>query len=229
LAIREPLVVPFRSAADRKREAPGVGVHLRAGGLIAYPTETVDGLGCALIPAALERLAALKDRGTEEPFLLLIDRPEQAPDLLWTESALRMAAAFWPGPLTLALRVGADHYPDRVIGPGDTIAVRSSPHPAVRAILAALGGPLTSTSANRVGEPPALSAAGVVEFARALGAPSDLWILDGGPLPPSAPSTIVDCAGQRPRLLREGAVPLTALAGVVGKLEDESTRGQTPD
>ncbi len=225
-AAGEPVVIPFRYAADREREAPRVAAHLRAGGLIAYPTETVYGLGCALVPAALERLAALKDRALADPFLLLIERPEEAPGLLWTESALRLAASFWPGPLTLALRTDAGRYPARVVGPGDTVAVRSSPHPAVRAILAVLGEPLTSTSANRGGEPPATSTAGAEALARSLGSPADLWILDGGPLPPSAPSTIVDCTGPRPLVLREGVIPMTALAGVVGSLANDSTLGK---
>jgi tRNA threonylcarbamoyl adenosine modification protein (Sua5/YciO/YrdC/YwlC family) len=221
-----PVVIPFRSAADRAREAPRVAAHLRAGGLIAYPTETVYGFGCALQPEALQRLAELKGRGPGEPFLLLIERPEEVPDLQWTESALRLAATFWPGPLTLALRTGEGHLPEWVRGRDGAVAVRSSPHPAVHAILAALGEPVTSTSANRTGEPPATSAAGVVAQWRELGAPADLWILDGGPLPPSAPSTIVDCTGARPRLLREGAIPLTALAGVVGYLDGAA--GPTP-
>lgn len=220
-----PTLIPFRSAADRAREAPRVAAHLRAGGLIAYPTETVYGFGCALQPEALERLAELKGRGPREPFLLLVERPEEVPELLWTESALRLAAAFWPGPLTLALRAERGHFPERVLGAGGAVAVRSSPHPAVSAILMALGEPVTSTSANRAGEPPAMSAAGVVAQWQALGTPPDLWILDGGPLPPSAPSTIVDCTGPRPRLLREGAIPLTALAGVVGYLDSASDAG----
>lgn len=220
-----PVVIPFRSVADREREAPRVAAHLRAGGLIAYPTETVYGFGCALQPAALDRLAELKGRAPTEPFLLLVERPEEVPELLWTESALRLAAAFWPGPLTLALRAEAGDFPERVVGSGGTVAVRSSPHPAVQAILAALGEPVTSTSANRTGGAPAMSAAGVVALWPELGAPADLWILDGGPLPPSAPSTIVDCTGARPRLLREGALPLIALAGVVGYLDSAGSAG----
>jgi tRNA threonylcarbamoyl adenosine modification protein (Sua5/YciO/YrdC/YwlC family) len=220
-----PVVIPLRYGGVREREAPRVAAHLRAGGVIAYPTETVYGLGCALIPAALERLAALKDRAATEPFLLLVERPEQVPGLHWTESALRLAATFWPGPLTLALRSDAGLYPARVVGPGEIVAVRSSPHPAVHAILAALGEPLTSTSANRGGEPPATGTAGALALARSLGAPGDLWILDGGPLPPSAPSTIVDCTGLRPRVLREGAIPMTSLTGVVGILDNDSSAG----
>lgn len=215
-------VIPFRSAADRAREAPRVAAHLRAGGLIAYPTETVYGFGCALEHSALERLAALKGRTAEEPFLLLVEGGE-VPGLHWTESAHRLAAAFWPGPLTVVLRAEPGRFPDRVVGRGGTVAVRSSPHPAVKAILSALGAPITSTSANIVGEPPATSAAGIVARWSELGSPSDLWILDGGPLPPSPPSTIVECTAARPRILREGAISLTALTGAVGYIDREET------
>lgn len=213
------VVIPFRSTTERDREARKVAAHLRGGGLIAYPTETVYGLGCAVQPEALERLAELKGRDRSSPFLLLIERPEQMPDLSWTESAMRLAAAFWPGPLTLALRAHPGKFPDRVLGPGGTVAVRSSPHPAVRSILAALGEPVTSTSANLTGGQAVTSASGAVALAEEMGAPADLWVVDGGSLPPSPPSTIVDCSGQRPRVLRVGAIPVTALAGVIGYIE----------
>lgn len=216
---RPAIVIPFRNTADRDREVRSVDTHLREGGLIAYPTETVYGLGCTLRPDALERLAELKGRGHDSPFLLLIERPEGMPELAWTESALRLAAAFWPGPLTLALRAEPDSFPDRVLGPGGTVAVRSSPHPAVQSILAALGEPVTSTSANLPGRHPAMSAGGVLELLEEAGPPSNVMVLDGGPLPPSPPSTIVDCSGPRPRVLREGAISVTALAGVIGYIE----------
>lgn len=213
------VVIPFRSTAEREREARRVATHLRGGGLIAYPTETVYGLGSAVQPEALERLATVKERDWAAPFLLLIEGPEQMPELEWTETAMRLAAAFWPGPLTLALRATAGQFPERVVGPGGTVAVRSSPHPAVRSILAALGEPITSTSANLSGGRPARSASGALKVVEAMGSPTDLWVVDGGTLPPSPPSTIVDCTGHRPRVLREGAISVTALAGVVGYID----------
>jgi len=220
VARRAPVVViPFRSSAEQDREGRKVASHLRAGGLIAYPTETVYGLGSAVQPEALERLAALKGRDPNSPFLLLIEGPEQLPELAWTESALRLAAAFWPGPLTLALVAPTGRFPDRVLGPGGTVAVRSSPHPAVRAILAAFGEPITSTSANMSGARPARGASGAVAVAEQMGAPTDLWVIDGGTLPPSPPSTIVDCSGQRPRVVREGAISVTTLAGAIGYID----------
>lgn len=214
------VVVPFGTAADRRREAPRVAEHLRVGGLIAYPTETVYGFGCALIPSALARLAALKGRDREKAFLLLISGPEQAPGLEWPRAALELAAAFWPGPLTLALRAEPGRYPDAVVGPGGTVAVRASPHPAVKAILGALGEPITSTSANLAGQPPARSAEEVRGVLAALGEPEEVWILDGGEaLPPSPPSTIVDCSGRRPRVVRAGVVSIDELRKVVHDID----------
>jgi len=212
------VIVPFRTAADRVREADRVAQHLRLGGLIAYPTETVYGIGCLPNPKALDRLAALKGREHARPFLLLVTGPEQAPGLDWTPVALRLADAFWPGPLTLALRAEPGRYPARVVGPDGAVAVRASPHPAVKAILAATGEPITSTSANLPGALPATNAAEVLRVLEAIHAPDDLWLLDGGPLPPSPPSTIVDCSAGRPRVLRSGAIEVERLRTVVEEI-----------
>ncbi|HEX7119464.1 MAG TPA: L-threonylcarbamoyladenylate synthase [Longimicrobiales bacterium] len=211
--------LPFRDAADYDRAAPRVAEHLAEGGLIACPTETVYGFGCALEDGALERLARLKGREAVRPFLLLVLDPEQADGLEWTGDARRLAGAFWPGPLTLALRAKRA-YPRRVVGAAGTVAVRATPHPGVRAILDALGEPITSTSVNLPGEPPADDVERVVRVAEAAGAGDELWVLDGGRLPASPPSTIVDCSGTPPRVLRRGAVPTDALRGVVDGIHD---------
>lgn len=213
------MIVPFLTDTDRVREASRIADHLELGGLIAYPTETVYGLGSALIPDALERLAELKGRAGDQPFLLLVTGPEQVPGLVWTDAAQRLAEAFWPGPLTLALRAEPGRYPDRVVGPGGTVAIRSSPHPGVRAIVSVLGAPITSTSANRAGEPPATRIEDVLAAVRAIGEPEDLWILDGGTLAESLPSTIVDCSGQRPRVLRAGAISIASLRTIIDDLD----------
>jgi L-threonylcarbamoyladenylate synthase len=196
-----------------------VAEHLRGEGLICYPTETVYGLGCALVPAALERLAALKARNDHKPFLLLVAGRESLPGLHWTAEAAQLAEVFWPGPLTLALRAESDAYPRWVVGERGTVAVRWSPHPGIGAVIEALGSPLTSTSANLPGAPPATSAEEAMAVVRALGDPAGLWLLDGGPLPASAPSTIVDCSGRRPRILRAGAIGPELLRTVVGDLD----------
>jgi L-threonylcarbamoyladenylate synthase len=192
-------VVRYRDAAERRDAAGRVRAHLEADGLVAYPTETVYGLGCALRRPALERLAAFKG---DRPFLLLARDRTDVPGLAWTPEAERLADAFWPGPLTLALDDPRGEYPREVRGPEGTVAVRVSPHPGIADLLAAAGGPVTSTSANRPGDRPALDAAGAAEAGRTLG---DLLVLDGGALPPSRPSTVVRC-GAAVRILREGVL-----------------------
>lgn len=213
-------LIPFRTAADRARHASGVAAFLRDGGLVAHPTETVYGLGCALRADALASLARIKRRGSgPRPFLLLVRGAQDVPGLEWTEEANRLAHAFWPGPLTLVLRA-AGEYPAEVLGEGGTVAVRASPHPAVLAVLGELGEPITSTSANRPGEPPAATAEEVCEVLAALAPDDPFWILDGGPLPPSLPSTVLAVTGGRPRILRAGAVPADELRQVVDEIDE---------
>lgn len=210
--------VPYRSAAEREEVAAELRRHLHTGGLIAYPTETVYGFGCVPDPPAIERLARLKRREPAKPFLLLVRGPDDARGLDWRESARRLAERFWPGPLTLVLADPAGSWPVGVRGPDGTVALRTSSHPAVAAILAAADGPVTSTSANRPGEAAATDAAGAARAAEADGGPgreADLLVLDGGALPPSPSSTIVDCTADPVRRLRAGAVSLERLREVV--------------
>ncbi|HEX6937897.1 MAG TPA: L-threonylcarbamoyladenylate synthase [Longimicrobiales bacterium] len=213
------LRLPFGGEADYARAAPRVARHLERGGVIAYPTETVYGFGGALEDVALERVARLKGREMVKPFLLLVLDGSQAPGLEWTADARRLADAFWPGPLTLALRATVP-YPPRVVGPGGTVAVRATPHAGVRAILRAFGGPITSTSVNLPGERPASDVERVVRVAEEAGAGEELWVLDGGRLPDSPPSTIVDCSRTPPRVLRRGAISMNALRGVVDGIHE---------
>lgn len=205
-------VVTYATAADRESAAAAVAGHLAGGGIIAYPTETVYGLGCVLRADALEALARFKG---PRPFLLLIRGPEDAPGLRWTEDARRLAEAFWPGPLTLALTAEGDTYPPQVLGPDGGVAVRVSPHPAIPDLLAAAGGPVTSTSANEPGRPPARDGESAAAVAAAVAAEGgDVLVLDGGRLPEARPSTIVRCE-QTNRLLREGAVGRSEIERVV--------------
>lgn len=206
--------LPFRSEADVRAAIPPVIEHLRAGGLIAYPTETVYGLGCLLVDAALERLAAVKGRSDDKPFLVLVGKHTDLSGVSWPASARQLAEAFWPGPLTLALPVAPGVFHPRVVGVGGTVAVRQTSHPAVRELLLALGQPITSTSANRAGEAAALDANAAGTILEHAGA-RDAWILDGGRLAASQPSTLVDCSVDPPRLIREGVITLGDLAKIV--------------
>lgn len=205
-------VLAYGSATERAAARETVASHVAGGGLVVYPTETVYGIGCGLQREALETLSAFKG---DRPFLLLIRSRGDAAGLEWTADAERLATAFWPGPLTLALTAPTDRYPAQVVGPDRGVAVRVSPHPGVRDLLDAVGGPVTSTSANRPGDPPArngVAAAAVAEAVTEHGA--RVLVLDGGRLPEAQPSTIVRC-GDRTRLIREGTIESMELERVV--------------
>ena len=188
-----------------------VARHLEGGGLVAMPTETVYGMGCALKPGPLEEVRRLKARGPEKPFLVLIPTIESVPELEWTPHALELARVFWPGALTLVLRDPGHRFPAGVRSRDDTVAVRMSPHPVARGVVEAFGSPIVSTSANPPGGLPALTAAEALETAIALGAKDDFWVLDGGPLDPSAASTLIDCSRPEPVVMRVGVIPVDRL------------------
>lgn len=212
--------VPFRTPAEQAENVALVAAHLRDGGLIAYPTETVYGFGCALREDALAALAELKSREGHKPFLILARESSELRGLRWTTAARTLAAAFWPGPLTLALGAEPGAYPQAVVSPQGTVAARLSPHEGVLAILRALDAPITSTSANLPGMPPARSADEAAAVVDAMNAGDRVQVLDGGELPISAPSTLVDCSREPPRVLRAGALSMETLRGVVPEIDD---------
>lgn len=205
-------VLPYRTDADRESAAAEVGAHLAAGGIVIYPTETVYGLGCTIASGGLAKLARFKGR---RPFLLLIPDADHIPELEWTPDARRLAEAFWPGPLTLALTAEAGRFPGEVVGPDGAVAVRVSPHPAVQPLLEAAGGPITSTSANAPGAAPATDEPGAAAVAKELERTgAHVLVLDGGRLPAAQPSTIVRC-DETNRLLRVGVISRPELESVI--------------
>ena len=212
--------VPFRNATEVAAAIPHVAAHLGAGGLLAYPTETVYGLGSRAVERDVAALAALKGRAPGKPFLLLIsDRGmAEAHGLAFNASADALARAFWPGPLTLVLPGGSGRLPDLLRGPEGGIAVRWTSHPAIVRLVAALEQPLTSTSANIPGSQPAPGAAAIVRDFQAAVDAGQLLVLDGGVLGNRPPSTVVDCSQPGARLVREGAVTLGELRRAVGRL-----------
>lgn len=214
-----PTTLDFRAPPFDAEVLREVVEHLRSGGLVAYPTETVYGFGCALVPGALERLLALKGRDPDRPLLLLVPEGDGTGDLRWTAEARELAAAFWPGALTLVLADPNERFPPGIRSPEGGVAVRRTPHPVAAALVEALAAPLTSTSANRPGDAPALSAEEAEAAARSLGAGAEMWVLDGGTLAPSPPSTVVDCTGPEIRVLRPGAVPPQRLRCVRPELD----------
>jgi L-threonylcarbamoyladenylate synthase len=199
------------------------------GGIVAFPTETVYGVGAlATDPRGVERLYELKGRPRNRALIVHVQSLEAADAYAEQipEYALKLARAFWPGPLTLVFRKRA-HVLDEVTGGGDTVGVRVPNHPvALRLIestsrrLGELAG-IAAPSANRFGETPATSAQEVVAK---LGAPGtangpDL-ILDGGPCSGGVPSTILSCVGQWPRLLRRGSCTPEEIEKVIGRFID---------
>lgn len=214
------MTIPFWSPAEVDGAVRDTILHLADRRVLAYPTETVYGFGTAVDEASVESLVRMKGRPPGKPFLLLIGAPAQLArlDLALPAYAAHLAARFWPGPLTLVLRGGEGRVPPRLRGPEGGVAVRWTPHEGLQRLLSAYGEPITSTSANRPGVPPALVASEIVtqwpgEIQSGL-----LRVLDGGRLAPSSPSTVVDCMGQRPRVIRPGVLSAAVLRDVVPEL-----------
>lgn len=210
--------IPFRTDSEIAAALPEVVAHLRGGGIIACPTETVYGFGCALQADAIMRLSALKQRTDSKPFLLLIAAPEQAAMLHWTDAGRALARAFWPGPLSIALQAPDGAFPPGVQGPDGAVAVRATSHAGIRALVGALGAPITSSSANAPGQAPARDARTAGAALAALGADGSI-VLDGGTLPDTLPSTVVDASVSPPRVLRAGAVPIEELQVIIGEVD----------
>ena len=212
--------LPFQTDAEVTAAIPRVVQHLERGGLLAYPTETVYGLGSRAVQANVAALAAMKGRVATKPFLLLIsDRSmAEAHGLAFNASADALARAFWPGPLTLVLPGGSGRLPDLLRGPDGGIAVRWTSHHAIAQLVAALGAPLTSTSANIPGQAPGAGADAIArDFAPAVDS-GQLLVLDGGVLGNRPPSTVVDCTRPRAQVVREGILSVAELRRAVGRL-----------
>ena len=211
------MILPF-TGAGVERSIPAAVAQLRSGGLLAYPTETVYGLGGSVSEAAVRGVAALKGREPGKPFLLIIADPKMAEDLglLFNPSARALARACWPGPLTLALP-GGPRLPAMLRGPEGGIAVRHTGHAGLAKLVAAFGEPITSTSANRPGRAPAPGAEAVLEEFKAEVDDGRLLVLDGGVLGRVPPSTLIDCTENEPRLVREGAIPREELRRLAGR------------
>lgn len=210
-----PGVAPRRARLvpdDAAGRAEAVAV-LRAGGIVAMPTDTVYGVGVALeAPDGLERLFAAKERPLDRAIVLLVADLDQAASVgVMTPAARLLAERFWPGGLTLVLAQAPGARPPAALTGGTaTIGVRLPDHDCPRALARDLG-PLPVTSANLSGQPDARDASGVLAQ---LGSRIDL-VLDGGSARGGVPSTVVDCSGELPRIIRAGAIPPAALASVL--------------
>ena len=180
---------------------------LRAGGVVALPTDTLYGLAADVFnPSALDRVFAIKERSSGLALPVLIDSWAQlAPLVMDVPSKARaLAEAFWPGPLTLVMRK-ATGVSDKLTAGASTVAVRLPDHPVPRALLQQFGGPLTGTSANFSGEPDPMTLDSLKSL---LGDRVD-YIISHGPSPQGTASTIVDITTEPPTLIREGAIPFS--------------------
>jgi L-threonylcarbamoyladenylate synthase len=206
-------VDPTSPREERLRTAAGV---LEAGEVVALPTETVYGLAVdPFAPEAVRRLNALKRKPGDSPALLLCSSPAQVAEVSGELPPIfhKLAAAFWPGPLTLVVAAG-DRLPPEVSGGRGTVGVRIPGLSLPRRLAAVLGRPITGVSANLHGETPCRTPG---EVARSF--PEGVaMILDGGPAPGGAVSTVLDLSPPTPRIVREGAVPVSALAPFVQEL-----------
>lgn len=199
-------------------DVDAAGAVLRAGGLVAFPTETVYGLGAhALDEQAVRRVFAVKGRPADNPLIVHVASAEQVDVVARSvpASARRLAERFWPGPLTLVLDARAE-VPAVTRGGLDTIAVRVPAHDLALALLRAAGVPVAAPSANRSGRPSPTTAAHV----RAdLGDTVDV-VLDGGPCALGVESTVVDARGPVPVVLREGSLSAEELGAVAGSASE---------
>jgi L-threonylcarbamoyladenylate synthase len=195
---------------------------LRAGGLVAFPTETVYGLGAnALDGAAVARIFAAKGRPANNPVIVHVADPGESLRVAsaWPDAAARLVERFWPGPLTLVLPRRPE-VPDVVTAGGLTVALRLPAHPIALALIREAGVPLAAPSANRSNR---LSPTLAEHVLRDLNGRIDL-ILDGGPTPGGIESTVLDLSRQPPRLLRPGPIEPSALEEIVGPIEQSTVK-----
>jgi L-threonylcarbamoyladenylate synthase len=210
-------------------ESPDVGRAvrvLRRGGLVGFPTETVYGLGAdAASDDAIAGLYAVKGRPTDHPVIVHLGDAAQLDE--WAASvppvAHGLAAACWPGPLAIVVPAAA-RVSRRATGGLDTVGLRVPDHPLALELLEAFGGGIAAPSANRFGRVSPTTASAV---RRDLGADVDL-VLDGGPCAVGVESTIVDCTGDEPRVLRVGGVTLETLTELLGAVPEVGGATRAP-
>ena len=201
------------------------GELIRAGKLVAFPTETVYGLGAnALDAAAVARIFAAKGRPRESPLIVHVDSVDMARGLAleWPEGAARLAQKYWPGPLTLVL-AKRPSIPDIVTAGLATVGLRVPAHPLALALIRAAGVPIAAPSANRF---TGLSPTTAAHVRQSLGDAVDL-VLDGGPSAVGIESTVLSLVGE-PVLLRPGVIPVAEIEAIVGPVRVGVTPGRGP-
>ena len=216
----EALSLPFWSAEEVGAAIKPALEQIAAHKVLAYPTETVYGFGGGIDRDSVDTLVRLKRRPMGKPFLLLISGPNMIErlDLRLPSYAANLVTRHWPGPLTLVLAGGERRVPDVLRGPEGGVAVRWTSHAGITRLIHAYGDAITSTSANRPGVPPAMRAAEILSQWSDAVARGELRVLDAGALTPSKPSTVIDCTGRLPRVIRPGAISAATLRESVPNL-----------
>lgn len=190
---------------------------IKQGNLVVFPTDTVYGLGCDPHNSeALDLIYVAKNRPQQKALPLLLSDVTDLSNVagVLSKAALTLAERFWPGGLTIVVQRSPDLPAD--LGSGDTIAVRLPAHAGLRYLIQLCGGALAVTSANSSDQPDALQ----VEQALAYLGDSAAIYIDGGQSPGNRPSTVVNCTGDLPRILRDGAVPREQIIEAIGDLEN---------
>ena len=205
-------VIVLDPARENTVQISEIAAVLRAGGIMAYPTETYYGLGAAAFAStAVKRIFRIKGRDPGKPLSLVASGMDMVREITAELPALYwiLAEEFWPGPLTLVLKASPS-LPSFLAGPGGSVAVRIPPLGWIRRLANEISQPLTATSANlsgtnEIADPAEVTTlfSGAVEL-----------IVDGGRTPGGAPSTIVDLTGDKPRVLREGIIPAAVIVAV---------------
>lgn len=202
------------------------GRIIKAGGLVAFPTETVYGLGCDAMNAdAAAKVFEVKQRPQFDPLIVHIADHKQLEMVIDSLPSLgqRLIDAFWPGPLTLVLPK-QPAIPDLITAGLSTVAVRMPNHPVAQSLIREAGTPIAAPSANPFGY---VSPTTAQHVAAGLGGTIDL-ILDDGPCPIGVESTIVSLAGSQPELLRPGSITIEQLSAVIGAIRQSSSVNQQP-
>lgn len=216
-----PVRFDFRGYLPPDEELQPVVEHLRRGGAVVLPTETGYGLACRAVEDVLVGIGG-RGPGAAGGFVLLVPSVRSVRGLAWSREARDLAEVFWPGSLTLVLRDPEGTFPPDLRREDGSVLVRRSSHPIASRLVEAVGEPLACLGLDVGGEGASASRhEDAFSAVSGVGAREDVWVLEAGGLPESAPATIVDCTEGVPRVLRAGVTPPARLRCVLPQIAPE--------